>query len=1035
MLDIKALGTAEIDAGEVRLTPNSIRKFALMLYLSAHAGRRASRSTLQDLVFPDSDAKSGRHSLRELVYQFRRGGVPLVTDSHGVELVSDAVRFDYVDLIEAARPTPAQLRAAEGGFLPGYAPTHSEAFAEWLDAFRADVSLDLCKACLKEMGRARTAGDWSTTERAARACLAIDPLNEEATLALAEMLAISGSKAKALTHLDRFIEEVGSQSADLKIPAVVLRRRISERFIERTSPRRLSPFVGREREMELLGERFDSALGGQPHCVVVSGDAGIGKTRLVTEFASLAMLRGANLSRTAAQPHDVHRPLGAFVDLVPSLLRLPGALGCSPAAIESLRRLTTHDADLTVPIPSSPEIEALEFAISRAIADLVDAVANERPLVLIVDDAQWLDRPSQQALSALSLTARTRRVLVLVTTREPRAASKAFYHPESVTRVPLRELSVDSSQQLADWALGTELENRPHLSTRVVAASAGNPFFLIALGSHNGRSSGELEVPESVRTLLSGRLATLDNRAMAVLQTCASLGRHSTIERLVDALDLPQIDLLSAVAELCEKRFVDEEGGEVKLAHPLIVEALRETTFGLWRKVAAYRVARILQSDAERLRAPGMLWDCAEQWRHAGEHERALTAIRACARHSIETGRPLEAAKMLAAGLDLPSAAESRVAAAHELILAASAATEYELIIRGADVVRSLSGAGVHDDAEIAELDARFRTQPESVDQEERALACVAAPDASPEHRAQAAIALLKYAESRGRADLMARLDDLVNQSDFDAAGAASNLEYMLIRLTSAGSAVEAVHVAAKLRRLADDMPLPKRLPINRSLWVALVRAGRVDEAREVLEQTHALAEQLGATRARFRAEYRLAALHDIVMRHELVDAWLSRASETAVSVPGLASDTDWALVRIDVLLNRNDHERAAVVLAEAIELDLFAGDYLGQIRRVNELRIRSASGALLSDDLALARRLAADTSSFMSGLRDLEIGVACLVLAKSGAASEAAKRLRRYLKVERSRFVRLNGVLREACEVLHYEPKFAPAAELRAGN
>src|ERR1041385_7000313 len=107
------------------------------------------------------------------------------------------------------------------------------------------------------MSRARDGGGWSGAGRAARGGLAVEPLNEEATLGLAEMLAIAGSKAKALSFLDRYIEDVDGSSADLRVPATVVRRRISERFPERAPGRMQSPFLGREAEMGLLTERFD----------------------------------------------------------------------------------------------------------------------------------------------------------------------------------------------------------------------------------------------------------------------------------------------------------------------------------------------------------------------------------------------------------------------------------------------------------------------------------------------------------------------------------------------------------------------------------------------------------------------------------------------------------------------------------------------------------------------------------------------------------------------------------------------------------
>src|SRR5581483_7531265 len=99
---------------------------------------------------------------------------------------------------------------------------------------------------------------------------------------------------------------------------------------------------------------------------------------------------------TCAQPNDSTRPLGAFADLVPLLIQLPGALGCSPEALESLRLLTSQPPNVSLPIPTSPVIEAIDLAMTRSIIDLIEAIASEGLLVLVIEDAHWLDKASLQ---------------------------------------------------------------------------------------------------------------------------------------------------------------------------------------------------------------------------------------------------------------------------------------------------------------------------------------------------------------------------------------------------------------------------------------------------------------------------------------------------------------------------------------------------------------------------------------------------------------------------------------------------------------
>ena len=302
MVFVHTLGQALIEAGTSRVTPGSVRKFALLLYLSAEPGRRTPRSVLRDLIFPEATEKNARHSLREMAYQLRRAGVTIDSDDDGIALRNDAVKTDYVELLARDQFGIQDLSAIEGGFLPGYSPTHSEAFCEWLDGYRARATFKVCQGVLIQISRATERGDWGTTERAARACLALDPLNEKATFAIARMLAVSGARVEAVRVLDKFEQDLGDCSDQLNLPVRKLRRRICERLPDVNRPLVQLPFVGREREMVAMNRRFGLAKDGQPQCVTLIGEAGIGKSRLTQEFSSLCALDGVRVESVAAQP-------------------------------------------------------------------------------------------------------------------------------------------------------------------------------------------------------------------------------------------------------------------------------------------------------------------------------------------------------------------------------------------------------------------------------------------------------------------------------------------------------------------------------------------------------------------------------------------------------------------------------------------------------------------------------------------------------------------------------------------------------------
>src|SRR5205085_819021 len=140
-----------------------------------------------------------------------------------------------------------------------------------------------------------------------------DPFDEQATLALAEVMAVTGQKLHAVKLLETYCAEVGKSSRELKLPAELLNRRIMERF---DSDIAYFPMVGRDEALAWLHSQFNRATSGEATVSFIWGDAGIGKTRLVQEYARHLLLHHAKVERFNCQSHDATRPLGAFTDLV-----------------------------------------------------------------------------------------------------------------------------------------------------------------------------------------------------------------------------------------------------------------------------------------------------------------------------------------------------------------------------------------------------------------------------------------------------------------------------------------------------------------------------------------------------------------------------------------------------------------------------------------------------------------------------------------------------------------------------------------------
>jgi DNA-binding SARP family transcriptional activator/tetratricopeptide (TPR) repeat protein len=1002
MIFVRTLGTSGIEVGTTRITPSSERKFALLLYLSVESGRRVSRRVLRELVFPDQTEVNARHSLRQLVYDLRSRGVELDTDSDGVLLPTEAVWSDYAEMLKNGLRDEHQLRAVESGLLPGYAPTHSEAYAEWLENYRARAAFNLCGAMLAQIACAKGGSDWQMIERAARACLAIDPFHEEATFALAEILAVRGAKAQALGLLDRYVTEVGAKSRGAVLPATVLRRRIGERLPESGAASPDFPLVGRQSEIALLNERLAMAKTGESQCVVLHGEPGIGKSRLAGEFCSWAVLGGWRVERVAVQPHDKERPMGAFVELIPGLLKLPGAIGAAPESLAALKRLTKHELRAgAIDVKSSESSDAVSAAIVRAINDVIDAVASESPLILLVEDAQWLDTESLRTLGGLVSPRRARRLLVLVTSRDRDLIRYFARHAERLASIEVGELPAELCGALVHEAIGLGgSETAQGFREWLVSASRGNPFFLYSLVRHYQTTGREFAVSPTINALLDQRLATLSASAMTVLWTSVALGNHSTLDRLIAALEMPHMELVTSVRELEVARLIVQTGQLVTPAHWLISEAVARKATVIADKLGHRRIAAILETEARANNDADKLWDCAQHWLAADDTARAIEMLTQCAQHSIEIGRLREAAEAL-----VKAAASADDPLRHELsckaISIAQSVAELDLIDRASKMIDHSNRAGVHDHIELAELSAHAILFGENEQTRARLHDCIMATNADTNHRIDAARVQLIAADIWGGPRLSASdcevLDRLVSLED-DSNDLAS-LRFLLLYHATVGDNRECANLSRRLIAVAEDGRPEIAGDLYRYAAAGLWRAGEVNEGIAGFRRAFELAESVGLLRAQFLAAASLASLgHDIGQDNESA-RWLEKAERIADELPSLRGESGYIAICFENALLKGDVLALKRLLHGASQYTSTAGRAPGRLARVLEISIQALSGELLDPSSAIQELTKHHVAGRETGnISDLEIATAASLLDQNHGRDAARRAVSDYL-------------------------------------
>lgn len=364
-------------------------------------------------------------------------------------------------------------------------------------------------------------------------------------------------------------------------------------------------FVGRVEELRQLEAARAAAAQGHGGLLVVAGDAGVGKTRLVTEFAARATAAGSRVLWGRCREIPGSPPYWPWSQALGGYL--PGqdlALPQTDAAY--LAHLAPALAGDGAPAPLAGEQD--HFRLFDAVSRALRAAAARRPVVVILDDLHAADLPSLRLLQFLTPDLPGSAVLLLGTVRPPTdpAATDTASVLDAVLRPAGRIVLGGLSREETD-ALLAAWDSAPEVVTAVWEATGGNPFFtletarlLAAEGRLGGLGAAGLSVPEGVRHTLRQRLAPLSDLAREVTETAAVVGTQFDAALLAAATGLPPDRVLQAVGEatalgvLAQPRI---DLGTYRFAHALV----RETIYGdlpggrraeLHRRVAAALEAR-----------------------------------------------------------------------------------------------------------------------------------------------------------------------------------------------------------------------------------------------------------------------------------------------------------------------------------------------------------------------------------------------------------------------------------------------------------
>jgi DNA-binding SARP family transcriptional activator/predicted ATPase len=687
---IHLLGSPYIQRDGHLVHVDTRKAIALLAYLAATPGYQ-SRDTLATLLWGESDQSSARGALRRTL-----SALNSALEGAGLSIEREAIAFDagavWCDVtrfaaalrsIEPQRHPPPNLQLEQltqavelytGDFLQGFSLRDSAEFDEW-QFQQAEYLRRAYSAALDTLIELHgAAGRYGLAIDLAGRLLALDPLHERSHRHLMQLYTQSGQRQLALRQyqdcvriLDQELgvlpleETVHLYQSLLKAEAVdpiaLVETAPDPHSIER-SPAVL-PLVGRETESRQLAQVVDRTRKGNPtlHLVVIEGEAGIGKSRLVENFLQRAAAGGSRSLLLRCYENEGQMPFAALIRaLQPALTSGSQADALPVDQLESLSRLIpslrpSHLAPAQPPLDARSAQSRLFEAICAALLCLLE---GPQPAICIFEDVQWMDSASVDVLAHLLRRPTIKPIIVIMTWRTEdiprthRLRSLLTEHDRNRSdslRVVLQRLDVRAVSALVG-ALG--LAQDGSLATRLHRESEGLPLFLNEYLNLIAR--GQWDLPPNIVDLVRSRLTHLSATAAQVLDAAAVLGRSFDLDLLELCSGRSDSETADALDELLRRGLL-RETGETPAACEFTHDKLREVVYGdtsllrRWsrrRRSAQAFISRVRQPDqlalyaaqiAQHYQAGGQDADASEYFYLAGTSARRLYANREALAH------------------------------------------------------------------------------------------------------------------------------------------------------------------------------------------------------------------------------------------------------------------------------------------------------------------------------------------------------------------------------------------------------------------
>jgi predicted ATPase/class 3 adenylate cyclase len=441
----------------------------------------------------------------------------------------------------------------------------------------------------------------------------------------------------------------------------------AESRFEVTHGATLSPLVGREHELGLLLDRWALARGGEGQVVELSGEAGIGKSRLVRALQEAAGETPYFRLRYQCSPHHTN---SAYYPIIQRLERAAGFAAADDPEVrldklEALLRLSGQDIASAVPwfaallsLPGEGRYGKLELTpeqrrerTTAALVEQVLALARQKPVLFVLEDAHWIDPTTRELLKQIAARIAEAPVMLLITYRQGQA--EPLVGLSNLTSVTLSRLSRAQGRAIIRAAGGAAFPDQ--VRDRIVSRSDGVPLYVEELTravAEAGAGVGALDIPDTLQASLLARLDRLEE-AKEVVQIGAVIGRDFGYELLAAAVGKPEAELADALDRMVRSELVYRHGAPPEATytfkHALVQDAAYRSLLKRRRQTVHRQVAELLESRFPEIAQtqPELV---AHHFTEAGLAERSVAYWYEAGQQALQSSAHLEAIAHLTKG-------------------------------------------------------------------------------------------------------------------------------------------------------------------------------------------------------------------------------------------------------------------------------------------------------------------------------------------------------------------------------------------------